>query len=102
MSHTSQAEPDVAALLRALKTSAGTWTERFGKHPVPSLRTMLVFVCDKGSKASRAAATAVSLGFTRCTVLEGGVTAYEAIEGAEPHLTYINRCGAAIRIASQS
>mmetsp|Transcript_14482 Transcript_14482/g.27828 ORF Transcript_14482/g.27828 Transcript_14482/m.27828 type:complete len:338 (+) Transcript_14482:177-1190(+) len=84
-------EPDVAALLRALKTSAGTWTERFGKHPVPSLRTMLVFVCDKGSKASRAAATAVSLGFTRCTVLEGGVTAYEAIEGAEPHLTYINR-----------
>jgi rhodanese-related sulfurtransferase len=81
----------VSAVLRPRKSS-DTWTACFGEHSAPpTVRTCVVFVCDEGDEAARAAATARSLGFTRCAVLQGGLTAYDATVPLQPATQYINR-----------
>ncbi|EEH54626.1 uncharacterized protein MICPUCDRAFT_60777 [Micromonas pusilla CCMP1545] len=52
----------------------GGWAARFGAAP-PSPRSTIVFVSTHGHSASQAASLAVSLGFQRCCVIEGGLAA---------------------------
>eukprot|EP00240_Pyramimonas_obovata_P013235 CAMPEP_0118922940 /NCGR_PEP_ID=MMETSP1169-20130426/1669_1 /TAXON_ID=36882 /ORGANISM="Pyramimonas obovata, Strain CCMP722" /LENGTH=242 /DNA_ID=CAMNT_0006863869 /DNA_START=316 /DNA_END=1041 /DNA_ORIENTATION=+ len=92
----SLSETELAALLRPRKSCA-SWTDRLGlavKAPTPS--TFMVFICSNGKEASQAAIKAVSFGYTRCAVLEGGLDAFTATMDLEPMLTYINRDAVAL------
>lgn len=83
-------EAEVKSLLRPHDSRA--WDERYGAEmPQPGIRTTLVFLSSGDADASRAAAVAASLGYTRCTVVEGGLRGY--VESAEetPHLSCLSR-----------
>ena len=63
---------ELANLLRNRNT---LWKKRFPNIPVPSLRTTMIFVSTHGHSSSHAAALATSLGFTRCSIVDGGLAA---------------------------
>lgn len=62
---------ELGAVLRQKNTA---WQARTGTSP-PSLRATIVFVSTHGHSASTAASLAMSLGFQRCAVIEGGLAA---------------------------
>jgi rhodanese-related sulfurtransferase len=66
-------EPEVRP---ALQLSPPAWEARCGPGPLPERRKAIVFVSANGRRASQAAATAASIGFSRCMVLQGGLAAF--------------------------
>jgi rhodanese-related sulfurtransferase len=66
-------EPEVRS---ALQLSPPAWEARYGPAPLPERRKAIVFVSANGRRASQAAASAASIGFSRCMVLQGGLAAF--------------------------
>lgn len=62
-------------LANLLRNRSMLWAKKFPNVPVPSLKTTLIFVSTHGHSSSHAAALATSLGFTRCSVVDGGLAA---------------------------
>lgn len=62
-------------LAHVLRNRNTLWKKRFPDVPVPSLRTTMIFVSTHGHSSSHAAALATSLGFARCSVVDGGLAA---------------------------
>uniref|UniRef100_A0A7S0SNR8 Rhodanese domain-containing protein n=1 Tax=Mantoniella antarctica TaxID=81844 RepID=A0A7S0SNR8_9CHLO len=62
---------ELASVLRHKHTA---WRART-HTPLPNLRATIVFVSTHGHSASTAASLAMSLGFQRCAVIEGGLAA---------------------------
>ena len=62
---------ELGHVLRAKNTE---WKARTGQ-PAPTLRATIVFVSTHGHSAAQAANIAMSLGFQRCAVIEGGLAA---------------------------
>ena len=62
---------ELGHVLRARNTE---WKARTGQ-PAPTLRATIVFVSTHGHSAAQAANIAMSLGFQRCAVIEGGLAA---------------------------
>jgi len=62
-------------LAHVLRNRGTLWKKRFPEVPMPSLRTTIVFVSTHGHSSSHAAALATSLGFTRCSIVDGGLAA---------------------------
>lgn len=52
------------------------WEARYGPAPIPDRRKAVVFLSANGRRASQAAASAASLGYSRCLVLQGALAAY--------------------------
>lgn len=78
---------ELANLLRNRNT---LWKKSFPDVPVPTLKTTLIFVSTHGHSSSHAAALASSLGFTRCSIVDGGLAAavplahFDADKGFSP------------------
>ena len=62
-------------LANLLRNRSTLWAKRFPNIPMPNLRTTLIFVSTHGHSSSHAAALATSLGFTRCSIVDGGLAA---------------------------
>ena len=77
-------------LANLLRNRSTLWNKKFPDVPVPNLRTTLVFVSTHGHSSSHAAALASSLGFTRCSIVDGGLAAavplahFDVNEGFSP------------------
>ena len=63
---------ELANLLRNRNT---LWAKKFPDVPVPSLKTTLIFISTHGHSSSHAAALGTSLGFMRCSIVDGGLAA---------------------------
>jgi rhodanese-related sulfurtransferase len=57
----------------ALRRGSGVWQQRFGSAP-PEPRLTLVFLCSDGAASARCAGAAAALGFSRCSLLSGGLS----------------------------
>ena len=68
------AEKELAAVMRP---RGKEWEQRF-RLPLPGARQTVVFLSASGASAARCAATAASLGYMRCAVVEGGLAALAA------------------------
>ena len=63
---------ELANLLRNRNT---LWAKKFPDVPVPSLKTTLIFISTHGHSSSHTAALGTSLGFMRCSIVDGGLRA---------------------------
>lgn len=84
--------PSEAELPSVLRPGNTAWVGRFG-GAVPEASRALVFVCADGVAASRCASVAANIGFSRCSILEGGLDALAAAPPSRvPRCAYVSRC----------
>jgi len=75
-----------------LRPSSTVWQGRFGGG-VPEANLTLVFICNDGIASARCASIAANLGFSRCSILEGGLDALSAAAPARvPRCAFVSRC----------
>ncbi|GAQ87376.1 hypothetical protein KFL_003480200 [Klebsormidium nitens] len=60
----------------ALQLPPPAWEARYGPAPLPDRRKAVVFLSANGRRSAQAAASAASVGYSRCLVLQGGLAAY--------------------------
>lgn len=82
----------------ALQLPSAAWEHRFGNAKQPDRRKLLFFFSFDIHKQEHAAATAASLGYSRCCVLNGGLKAL-AKEGQLSPFKWINRDALAVLLS---